>query len=96
MFDCSSTTHSSSTCPHCGGYLGNDLFAVLASDTYTTAPIFDYTYPEGLMPSCGYWPHHLHERFVKEVVKPIDLIKLKPIICRKQFMQLKTFKNLRF
>lgn len=48
------------------------------------------------IPSCGYWPHELHDRYIKKRIKPIDQIRIKPIVHRKQFMQLSTFKNIRF
>jgi hypothetical protein len=93
--DCSATDHNSWNCPHCGG---RQIYLTYSSTTVIIEPeYFTFSYQEtSFTPGHGYWPHHFHEKVVRERIKPQNQSTQLPEVTRKQFMQLKTFQNLRF
>ncbi len=99
-----SATDNVRTCPHCGNFI-DTLTTSFDTNTGPYRPTdFDIDNPfptyidrnDSYTPSCGHWPHQLHEKRIKQRSKPVHQFVKRPIFHRKCFMQLKTFKNLRF
>lgn len=99
MIDSTDSVLSSgdSYCPCCGhkrDLMDVAVYTTAADNANIDTPVFIEPPEKGLMPSCGYWPHELHERYVRERIKPVNQVEVSPIIHRKQFMQLSTFRNI--
>lgn len=91
--DSSSGTSGVCTCPTCGQIIPHSFSSVVVDDVPIIL-IIDRN--DSYAPFCGHWPHHLHEKRIKQRSKPVHQFVKLPVVHRKCFMQLKTFKNLRF